>query len=63
MNTVRLSSGMSDTDKIGKLVQCNCFELNGREILSIRTFDVLPEFFGILTCANAEELRDKMQLH
>jgi len=44
MNTVRLSSGMSDTDKIGKLVQCNCLELNGKEILSIWTFDVLPEF-------------------
>lgn len=63
MNTVRLPSGISDTDKIGKPVQCNCFESNGKEIQSNYTFDVLTESFYGLTCANAEELRNKMQLH
>lgn len=62
MNTVRLPSGISDTDKIGKPVQCNCFE-SKKFNQSNYTFDVLTESFYGLTCANAEELRNKMQLH
>lgn len=52
MNTVRLSSGMSDTDKIRGQCSATAFELNGKKFY----LDILVCFqnFGSLTCANAE---------
>lgn len=58
MNMVRLPSGISDTDKIGKLVQRNYFESYGKEIQPNWKFDVFTEFLCSLTCANAEKLRN-----
>lgn len=61
MNTVRLPSGISDTHKIEKPVRCICFESNGKGIQSDWKLDVLTEFLCSLTCAHAEELRNKMK--
>lgn len=64
MNMVRLPSGISDTDKIGKPVQQDqYFESNGKGIQSNWKFDVLTEFLCSLNCAIAEELRNKMKIY